>query len=356
MSDYTITTDFSAKDALPADDPDKKLQGGELDTEFDALQVAVNTKYDVTDIATQVQAEAGTDNTTIMTPLRVSNLLNDSGGSGAGIVPDLIALTDPGADRIVFWDESVNAAAFLTASTGLTISGTNITTNDSAIVHANLSGWDGNEHIDHTGVTITAGTGLSYSVGGTDISTNATIDLDITALTEETTIDAENDDIVFYDASATTHRKVPIDSILGADLGDGKWYRNATSALSSTETTLVFNTEVYDSLTRGTYSTTTGAYTAGSAGARLLISATVNIDAQDETDDGRVVIEVDDVEQAAALGTNRGQYGASGTTITVTTVLSVTSGQVVDVRVTNDSAKNSLAGLANTYMSIVELG
>ena len=42
------------------------------------------------------------------------------GGTGA-------SLSDPGADRLMFWDDSAGAVAFLTASTNLTISGTNIT-------------------------------------------------------------------------------------------------------------------------------------------------------------------------------------------------------------------------------------
>jgi hypothetical protein len=42
------------------------------------------------------------------------------GGTGA-------SLSDPGADRLMFWDDSASAVAFLTASTNLTISGTNIT-------------------------------------------------------------------------------------------------------------------------------------------------------------------------------------------------------------------------------------
>jgi hypothetical protein len=36
--------------------------------------------------------------------------------------------TDPGADRLLFWDESVNAFRYLTAGSGLTISGTTIDT------------------------------------------------------------------------------------------------------------------------------------------------------------------------------------------------------------------------------------
>lgn len=44
-----------------------------------------------------------------------------------GVGATLMDLADPGADRILFWDESANKYEHLTASTGLTISGTNIT-------------------------------------------------------------------------------------------------------------------------------------------------------------------------------------------------------------------------------------
>src|SRR6185503_13747486 len=44
----------------------------------------------------------------------------DKGGTGA-------TLTDPNADRILFWDDSAGQVTWLTAGTGLTISGTTIT-------------------------------------------------------------------------------------------------------------------------------------------------------------------------------------------------------------------------------------
>jgi len=47
-----------------------------------------------------------------------------NGGTGAN-------LSDPGADRIVFWDDSAGAITWLSASTGLTISGTSISTSSS---------------------------------------------------------------------------------------------------------------------------------------------------------------------------------------------------------------------------------
>jgi len=48
-------------------------------------------------------------------------------------------LVDPNADRIMFWDDGETALKWLAVSTGLSISATNITTNDGEIVHDNLS-------------------------------------------------------------------------------------------------------------------------------------------------------------------------------------------------------------------------
>lgn len=47
------------------------------------------------------------------------------GGTGA-------SLTDPNADRIMFWDDSAGAVTWLTPSTGLTVSGTNMTVRTSS--------------------------------------------------------------------------------------------------------------------------------------------------------------------------------------------------------------------------------
>ena len=42
----------------------------------------VNSILTTSNVATQAQAEAGTDNTTVMTPLRVSQAISSSGISG----------------------------------------------------------------------------------------------------------------------------------------------------------------------------------------------------------------------------------------------------------------------------------
>ena len=63
----------------------------------------------------------------------------------------------------------------LTGGTGITLTGDTLSTTDSDIVHDNLSGFVANEHIDHSSVTLTAGTGLN---GGGNITTSRTFNVD----------------------------------------------------------------------------------------------------------------------------------------------------------------------------------
>jgi hypothetical protein len=72
MSNYTKTTNFLAKDSLPEADSGKIIKGSEFDTEFNALQVAVNTKADLaspslTGVPTAPTASAGTSTTQLST-------------------------------------------------------------------------------------------------------------------------------------------------------------------------------------------------------------------------------------------------------------------------------------------------
>ena len=46
MSNYTKTTNFTAKDSLPTGNTAKIIKGAEFDTEFDAIQTAVASKSD----------------------------------------------------------------------------------------------------------------------------------------------------------------------------------------------------------------------------------------------------------------------------------------------------------------------
>ena len=55
MSDYTKTTDFTAKDSLPAGNPNKVISGVPFDLEFNAVAVAIATKADTADIGVTIQ-------------------------------------------------------------------------------------------------------------------------------------------------------------------------------------------------------------------------------------------------------------------------------------------------------------
>lgn len=46
MSNYTKATDFAVKDSLASGNPAKLVKGTELNSEFDAIQSAVNSKAD----------------------------------------------------------------------------------------------------------------------------------------------------------------------------------------------------------------------------------------------------------------------------------------------------------------------
>ena len=94
----------------------------------------------------------------------------------------------------------------LRTSTGITFTDggdfVTLTTKDSEIVHDSLSGYVGDQHVAHTGVTLTAGSGLS---GGGTIAASRTFALDIDGLAADTIVAA--DTVAFYDATGTHNNK-----------------------------------------------------------------------------------------------------------------------------------------------------
>ncbi|MHA1305631.1 MAG: hypothetical protein ACTSPI_18165, partial [Candidatus Heimdallarchaeaceae archaeon] len=61
----------------------------------------------------------------------------------------LESLSDPNADRIVFWDDSAGSLKWLTAGSGLSISNTTISVNQGAIDHGSLSGLGDDDHTQY---------------------------------------------------------------------------------------------------------------------------------------------------------------------------------------------------------------
>lgn len=190
MSDYTKTTNFTAKDALSTGDPNKLIKGSLFDTEFDAIAVANATKYDSGDLASQVQAEGLALNTVLMTPLRVANVLNENGG----MLGDIQALADPGNDTLLGWDDSASAAIGFTLGAGLSF-GDGVVDLASAVAGAgmtmtsqvlNVIGGDGiTANANDIALTASAATttkAISIAAGVIDLDVSALTDMDFTAV------------------------------------------------------------------------------------------------------------------------------------------------------------------------------
>jgi hypothetical protein len=59
MSNYTKTTNFTAKDSLPSGNPSKLVKGSDFDLEFNNIATAIASKEDVADLGTLAYQNAG---------------------------------------------------------------------------------------------------------------------------------------------------------------------------------------------------------------------------------------------------------------------------------------------------------
>jgi hypothetical protein len=112
------------------------------------------------------QAEANARIAAAPTQVRAHFSATDAGGDGSFSYSNgVFTYTGPSASEV---------RAHFSAGTGINISSGEISSDDSAIVHDDLSGFVANEHVDHSGVTLTAGTGLT---GGGDITASRTFNV-----------------------------------------------------------------------------------------------------------------------------------------------------------------------------------
>ena len=126
---------------------------------------------------------AGTDNSTDVTLVTTSH--------------DYLSLS---GQAITLGTIDISDDTNLVGGTGITLTGDTLSTTDSEIVHDNLSGFVSNEHIDHSGVSISAGSGLT---GGGNITATRTLSLDVNNLDAQVPSLELADKIAIYDNSAT---------------------------------------------------------------------------------------------------------------------------------------------------------
>jgi hypothetical protein len=151
-------------------------------------------------------------------------------------VTSLGALTDPGADRLVFWDDSATNLAHLTLGSGLSITGTTIAI--SLLGIQNLSDpnadrilfWD-----DSAGLSTWLSLGSGLAITGTQLDTTGALS-SFSGLT-----DPNADRIVFWDDSAATHvylEPVTHLSISGTQLSYSSTTNQFTGTLTGVTTTV----------------------------------------------------------------------------------------------------------------------
>jgi hypothetical protein len=110
----------------------------------------------------------------------------------------------------------------------------------SSINHDALTNFVANEHIDHSSVSITAGTGLT---GGGTIASTRTLSMDINGLTVDASPDTSADYIASYDVSAATHKKILLSTLLSSPCGGViKDIKYASSVATITTTTATYAT------------------------------------------------------------------------------------------------------------------
>ena len=206
------------------------------------------------------------------------------------------------------------------AGTGITVNANDIQTNDSEIVHDNLSGFVANEHIDHSGVTITAGTGLT---GGGSIDGSRTIN----AIGGDG-ITANANDI------AVTAAQTTITSVLNAALVLG---RDADNQIKfGTDNQIIFRVGAGDGVT-------------------FKASGEIEATSLDISGD----VDVDGTLEADAITLNGTALGALATLNTVSRTEidadSITSGELADNAVSNEhldtTAITDQTGLGNNFAS-----
>jgi hypothetical protein len=179
---------------------DVEIVGGNVSGDLTALSARVDkhdtlfgTAPNATDLGTFTGATI-TDNTDLLGALQEL----ETAVEAAATIP-----ADPDADRIVFWDDSAGSLQFLEPSTGLTLSGTTLTADSTAIKPTEsllVACSDESTAIDATGTKITFRMPYAFTLSAVRASLNSacttgtfTVDINeggTTILSTKLTVDA----------------------------------------------------------------------------------------------------------------------------------------------------------------------
>lgn len=177
-----------------------------------------------------------------------TNLDNHLGATGGihGISGGIVGTTDVqtltnktisgGSNTITLDTSDITTGTFSDSR----ISQSNITQHQASINHNSLSNYVANQHIDHSNVSIIAGSGLT---GGGDITSSRTLDLDINGLDVEASPDMNNSYVAFFDILSSNHKKTLLSNISsGGSTGGGSpsiEYAESNGASSTTGTSWI---------------------------------------------------------------------------------------------------------------------
>jgi hypothetical protein len=216
------------------------------------------------------------------------------------------SLTDPNADRIVMWDDSAGATAWLAVDSSLTISGT----------------------------TLSVAAASDTVAGAVELATDAE------ALT----------------GTATNRAITPanLQSRLGAC---GTIFRNTTQGPITSETKLQFNASDFDALKKGAFDTSTNyRYTAGSGGGKVLAIARVTITDLDSGDEATLTIKKNGTIIARNQLRNDSGSNALTRTMEISKLVNMGASEYLEVYLTSDTdGVVTAAGADDTALEIVEL-
>jgi hypothetical protein len=122
------------------------------------------------------------------------------------------SLSDPNADRIMFWDDTAGVMAFLVPNDNLAISGTNLNATDTNTTYSAGNGCA----LGGTTFTVAGGSGLVQESGGLALDDP----INLSQLTEST--DATDDKILLWDESGNAWKYMTLDDLQDSiDTGGG---------------------------------------------------------------------------------------------------------------------------------------